>query len=106
MGGPLHDAGAFGKRRVFPVLKRRVGLSNGITHCSWSHLVVCLDGFTCGRVDSLECHTMSSFVVIITAYTRRSHSEVTDIVILQESFGIEAVADVCEGSSSVFAGFL
>src|SRR4029450_7407012 len=63
MGGPLHHAGAFGKRRVLPVLKCRVCLGNDITHCGWSQLVVCLDSFACGGVDSLECHTMSSCVV-------------------------------------------
>src|SRR5262245_53970728 len=36
----------------------------------------------------------------------RSHAEVADIVILQEAFGIEAVADVREGSGGVFAGLL
>src|SRR5215468_1124082 len=41
-----------------------------------------------------------------TAHTRRSHSEVTDIVIFQEAFGIEAMADVREGSGRVFASFL
>src|SRR5262252_2932317 len=26
-----------------------------------------MDGFTCSRIDSMECHTMSSFVVMIEA---------------------------------------
>jgi hypothetical protein len=37
---------------------------------------------------------------------RQSYSEVTNIVIFQEPFGIEAVADVREGSGGVFTGFL
>ena len=41
-----------------------------------------------------------------TEYMRRSHAEVTYIVIFQETFGIEAMTDVCEGSGRVFAGFL
>jgi hypothetical protein len=39
-------------------------------------------------------------------YIRRSPPEVADIIILQEAFGIGTVADVREGSGSVFTGFL
>jgi hypothetical protein len=72
MGGPLHHAGAFGKRRVLPVLKCCVGLGNGLTHSGWGHLVVRLDSFACGRVNSLECHTMSSCVVVVILYYKKS----------------------------------
>src|SRR4029453_14507524 len=72
MSGPLHHTGAFGKRRVLPLLKRCVGLSNGITHGGWGHLVIRLDGLACSRINSMECHMMSSLVVVIVFYSRRA----------------------------------
>ena len=41
-----------------------------------------------------------------TEHMRWSPSEVAEVVIFQEPFGIEAVADIRESIGGVFAGFL
>jgi hypothetical protein len=70
MGGALHHAGAIGKRRVFPVLKRAVSLRDGLTHGGGGHLVVRLEGLASGRIDCLECHTMSSCIIVVVLSER------------------------------------